>query len=80
MDISLEIFSPRGIVVSEMVERVDFPGTAGRFGVLRNHAPIISSLEEGTISYYTGDDKKDVHITSGFVKVKDNRVSVCIEE
>lgn len=80
MDIRLEIFSPQGVILNDMVSRVDFPGSLGRFEVLRNHAPLISSLESGDITYYINNDKKNIHISSGFVKIKDNRVTACIEE
>ena len=70
MDIVLKIFSPEGMLVDAKVSGVEFPGTQGRFTVLRNHAPIISSLEEG---------KKSLSVTSGFVKVNANEVSACVE-
>ena len=44
MDIVLKIFSPEGMLVDAKVSGVEFPGTQGRFTVLRNHAPIISFI------------------------------------
>ncbi len=79
MDIVLKIFSPEGMLVDAKVSGVEFPGTQGRFTVLRNHAPIISSLEKGEIFYTTEDGKKSLSVTSGFVKVNANEVSACVE-
>lgn len=79
MDIVLKIFSPEGMLIDAKVSGVEFPGTQGRFTVLRNHAPIISSLEKGEIFYTTEDGKKSLSVTSGFVKVYANEVSACVE-
>ena len=79
MDIVLKIFSPEGMLVDAKVTGVEFPGTQGRFTVLRNHAPIISSLEKGEIFYTTEEGKKSLSVTSGFVKVNANEVSACVE-
>ena len=47
--------------------------------VLRNHAPLISSLEEGDIVYESEGVEYKVYITSGFADVHDNVVTVCAE-
>ena len=78
-DIYLEITSPQKQVLGRMVGKVTLPGGKGRFTVLTGHAPIISSLIEGDIVYSEGDKDEAVHIKSGFVEVRDNKVSVCAE-
>lgn len=77
--IKLDIISPEGHIVTEMVSKVELPGSAGRFVVLRNHAPLLSSLVKGEIVYETGDGVKTVALSSGFVEVNDNEVNVCVE-
>ena len=77
--IKLEILSPEAVLVTETVEPVTLPGVAGRFQVLNNHAPLITSLEEGEISYSAGGKENSLKIKSGFVEVRDNVVSVCVE-
>ena len=77
--IKLEILSPEAVLVRETVEAVTLPGVAGRFQVLNNHAPLITSLEEGEISYSAGGKENSLKIKSGFVEVRDNVVSVCVE-
>jgi len=76
MTIQLHILSPEGTLVRQEVDRVELPGTSGRFVVLKDHAPLVSSLVEGEISY--GNDGK-VRIRSGFVEVHDNQVIACVE-
>ena len=76
MAIKLHILSPEGTLVRQEVDRVELPGASGRFVVLKDHAPLVSSLVEGEIVY--GDDGI-VKISSGFVEVIDNQVTACIE-
>ena len=76
MTIKLNIITPEGTIVDQMVDRVELPGSIGRFVVSKDHAPLISSLVEGEIVY--GQDGR-VHISSGFVEVADNHVLACVE-
>ena len=75
----LKIVSPEKIVYQGDVERVLVPGTQGSFEILNDHAPIISSLSEGTVEYSTKEGKKQFNIHGGFVEVKKNEVSLCVE-
>lgn len=78
-NIHLIIYSPERIVLEKMVSKVSLPGTLGRFMVLKNHAPLISSLEEGRIIYVSDNVEGNVDIASGFVEIADNKVTVCAE-
>ena len=71
----LEIVSPDGILFEGEAERVSFPGAAGSFDILPHHAP----LRQGTIQYEHDGKKGEQAIKSGFVEVKDDYISVCIE-
>ncbi|MCE2615425.1 MAG: F0F1 ATP synthase subunit epsilon [Phocaeicola sp.] len=77
--LKLTIATPEGILYDGVVDSVKLPGTKSAFTVLPLHAPIISSLDEGTVTYTNGEDSKDVIIKGGFVQVKNNEVSVCVE-
>ena len=77
--ISLHIVSPEGTLVEQAVSAVTLPGTLGPFEVLKNHAPIISSLEKGDIVYVSEGAEQRLSISSGFVEVRDNQVDVCVE-
>ena len=75
----LEIVSPDGILFEGETERVSFPGTAGTFDILPHHAPLIAALREGTIRYENDGKRGEQAIKSGFVEVKEDDISVCIE-
>ena len=76
MTMRLNIITPEGTLVDQEVDRVELPGAKGRFVVLKDHAPIVSSLVEGEIVF--GQDES-VHIKSGFVEVHDNQIIACVE-
>ena len=76
----LEIISPGGVLFKGETDYVSFPGTAGSFDVLPHHVPMIAALEEGVIRYQTDEKKEqEIKIQSGFVEIKDDILSVCIE-
>jgi len=78
--LQLKIVSPERIEFEGEVVSVLVPGTLGQFEILINHAPIISSLENGIVVYTLPDgDKKSLNIFGGFVEVQKNVVSLCIE-
>ena len=60
-------------------EAVFLPGAAGAFEVLRNHAPIISTLVEGEIRWREDGEEKSFAIKGGSVMVQDNVITVCAE-
>lgn len=75
----LDVISPERTLVHAAVEAVELPGMKGRFEVLLDHAPLISSLEKGVIAYRNGEGTDKVAISSGFVEVNDNHVVACVE-
>lgn len=77
--LKLKIVSPERVVFSGEVERVTVPGTAGEFEILVNHAPIISSLERGMVTYLSNEGLQSLEVQGGFVSVKKNEVNVCVE-
>lgn len=78
-DMKLLVLTPETVLVEQAVCKVSLPGSAGRFTVLRNHAPLISSLEEGEVVYASGGVEAGIHIRSGFVEVNANAITVCAE-
>ena len=75
----LDVISPERTLVHAAVEAVELPGTKGRFEVLLDHAPLISSLEKGVIAYRNGEGTDKVAISSGFVEINDKHVVACVE-
>lgn len=77
--LQLKIVSPEKVVFQGEVVSVLVPGTFGSFEILNDHAPIISSLEEGKVEYTTQEGKNVMNIRGGFVECKKNEVSLCVE-
>lgn len=77
----LEIITPEQIYFSGDVTTVTLPGTSGLFTVWENHAPLISSLAKGKISFVNTIDKKETELTvdGGFAEISNNVVTVCVE-
>ena len=74
----LTIVSPEKILFQGEATSVTVPGTKGQFEVLDDHAPIISSLQKGTLSY-KADEEVNLEISGGFIDVANNQVAICIE-
>ncbi|MBR1462165.1 MAG: ATP synthase F1 subunit epsilon [Prevotella sp.] len=78
--LKLKIVSPERVEFEGEVISVTVPGTLGRFEVLVNHAPIISSLEKGIVERQTPDgERTEMNISGGFIEVQKNVVSLCVE-
>lgn len=77
--LQLKIVSPEKVVFTGEVKSVLVPGTLGSFEILTDHAPIISSLEPGKVEYVTDAGRTSFEISGGFVEVKKNDVSLCVE-
>ena len=75
----LEIVTPHQLLFSGEVSQVSVPGTQGYFGVLSGHAPLLSELDIGVISYAQGGDEFHLYCGRGFVEVLPDRVSVLAE-
>ena len=73
--LALKIVSPEKVEYTGQVQSVKVPGAMGSFEILDNHAPIISTLQKGTVEY----DGKQLEILGGFVEVQKNEVSLCVE-
>lgn len=78
-DISLIVLTPERTLLECKVGRVELPGTKGRFVVLKDHAPVITSLTAGDVVYDSGNGQARIRIRSGFAEVNDNTVTVCAE-
>ena len=88
----LEIVSPEATLFKGEVTSVTLPGVLGSFQVLNNHAPIVSTLKQGTVKVTApnfklnkevadkfvkiNDEKFNLEITSGTIEMKDNKIIV----
>ena len=78
-NILLVIYSPERVILEKMVCKVSLPGSKGRFMVLKDHAPLISSLDEGRVLFMSDGFEENVDISAGFVEIANNKVTVCAE-
>ena len=77
--ISLTVLTPEKTILETNVSKVELPGAKGRFMVLKNHIPLISSLVEGSVTYMADGKEDKIEVRSGFVEINENRVVVCAE-
>jgi F-type H+-transporting ATPase subunit epsilon len=76
MPLRLDIITPERNVLSEDVDSVNVPGAGGELGILPGHTPLISQLQTGVLAYSQGGATKRLHVSGGFVEVRDDRVAV----
>ena len=74
--LNLEIVTPEKRVLSETVDVVTVPTLSGELGILTNHAPLISALKAGILSYGKSGATERMVIAGGFLEVSNNKVSV----
>jgi F-type H+-transporting ATPase subunit epsilon len=76
----LEVATPERELVNEQVTQAELPGKDGYMGVLPGHAPLLSALGPGVLTYEGGSGGKQVLvIDGGFVEVSENHVRVLAE-
>ena len=77
--LQLEVVTPERRVLDESVNAVTVPGRGGELGILPGHAPLISELQTGVLSYTEDGTTFQLHVSGGFVEVNDDRVAVLAE-
>jgi F-type H+-transporting ATPase subunit epsilon len=75
----LEIATPERLLFDEQVAQAELPGKNGYFGVLPGHAPLLSALGAGVLSFGHGGQQQFLAIDGGFVEVLGDHVSVLAE-
>lgn len=74
--IQLEVVTPERRVLNEPVDMVTVPGLGGELGILPGHTPLISQLQTGVLTYVQSGKSFQLHVSGGFVEVRDDLVSV----
>lgn len=78
----LEITAPSGKIYAEKVLNVTIPGAEGRFGVLSNMAPFLSSLKPGMIEIVESDKSKKPtrhFVSGGFTEISNNQCIILVD-
>ena len=78
-DLHIDIVSPSRTVFSGEANRFFAPSVDGYFEILKNHAPFLSILKTGKIVITQDGAKKYFAISSGFVEIFNNRITVLAE-
>lgn len=74
--LKLEIVTPEKRVFDAEVDSVTVPTASGEAGIFPNHAPLVSALKPGILSYSQKGSSEKLAVSGGFVEVSGNKVSV----
>ena len=74
--LKLEIVTPVRKVFDDSVDSVTVPTASGEAGILPNHAPLVSALKPGILSYSNKGTVDKLAVSGGFVEVSSNKVSI----
>jgi F-type H+-transporting ATPase subunit epsilon len=69
----LQILTPERTLFDGEVDRVLLPGEGGGFEVLKDHAPILSSMVPGEVRVAVGKKEKPYHVSGGFFEFAHNK-------
>lgn len=75
----LEIVTPEKMVVRDVAEEMQIPGKNGYLGILPGHAPLITELAVGEISYRNAGVTRYLAVAWGFAEVLPDKVTVLAE-
>jgi F-type H+-transporting ATPase subunit epsilon len=75
----LEIVTPEKKVVKDVAEEIQIPGKDGYLGILPGHAPLITELSVGEISYRKGGQTHFLSVAWGFAEVLPDKVTILAE-
>lgn len=74
--LKLEVVTPERRVVDETVDSVTVPTLSGEAGILPSHAPLVSALKPGILSFAQKGTTERLAVAGGFVEVSADKVSV----
>jgi F-type H+-transporting ATPase subunit epsilon len=72
----LQIITPDKRLVHEDADQVQIPGKSGYLGILPGHAPLITELKAGELSYGKGGNTQYLAVTWGFAEVLPDKVTI----
>jgi F-type H+-transporting ATPase subunit epsilon len=75
----LEIVTPEKMVVRDSAEEMQIPGKNGYLGILPGHAPLITELAVGEITYSNKGEKHTLAVAWGFAEVLPEKVTILAE-
>lgn len=77
----LQITTPARQLVDAAVTRAEIPGKDGYLGILPGHAPLLSELGAGVLTYSSSSDSQEssLVVIGGFLEVLNDEVRVLAE-
>jgi len=75
----LEIVTPEKKVVETAAEEVQIPGKNGYLGILPGHAPLITELSVGEITFRENSTEQRLAVAWGFAEILPNKVTILAE-
>ncbi|MDD7384558.1 MAG: F0F1 ATP synthase subunit epsilon [Actinomycetaceae bacterium] len=72
----VEIVEPSGVIWKGEARSVTAPSVDGEVGILAGHTPLMAVLQDGIVRVHTSDDEHRFAITSGFMTVESDHISV----
>lgn len=75
----IEIVTPDKMVVRDVAEEAQVPAKNGYLGILSGHAPLITELAIGEITYRTAGTTTHIAVAWGFAEVLPNKVTILAE-
>jgi len=75
----LEIATPSRLLVKDVAEEAQIPGLSGYLGILPGHAPLITELAVGVITYKASGATHTLSVAWGFAEVLQDKVTILAE-
>jgi F-type H+-transporting ATPase subunit epsilon len=75
----LEIVTPSRLIVKDAAEEAQIPGSSGYIGILPGHAPLLTELAVGVISYRSKGTTHALSVAWGFAEVLPDKVTILAE-
>jgi F-type H+-transporting ATPase subunit epsilon len=75
----LEIVTPARLLVKELAEEAQIPSLSGYLGILPGHAPLITELAVGVITYKSSGATHTLSVAWGFAEVLPDKVTILAE-
>ena len=75
----LEVATPEKLVVRNDASEAQIPGSEGMLGIMPGHAPLISEIEAGELTYTMDGTRHVLAIAKGWVEVTANKVRVLVD-
>lgn len=74
--LKLEVITPEKVALQDESSSVIVPAVDGELGIWPNHAPLLTGLKPGVITYKTASGTEKLVVSGGFIEVANNAISI----